>query len=150
MESSAGYFPASSFDSKIADKDEAYSSSVSWAAIFAGAFVATALSLILLALGTGIGLSSISPWSSQGISTSTASVIAIVWLILTQIVALSIGGYLAGRLRTKWVHVHSDEVHFRDTAHGFLVWAVALVMMAGFLATATTTMLGGVSRIGVA
>jgi hypothetical protein len=52
------------------------------------------------------------------------------------------GGYLAGRLRTKWASIHTDEVYFRDTAHGFLAWAVALVVMAAFLTSAATYMVG--------
>jgi hypothetical protein len=102
-----------------------------------------ALSLILLALGTGVGLSSLSPWSSAGVSASTVTKGAIVWLILTQIVAAAMGGYLAGRLRTKWVSVHTHEVYFRDTAHGFLVWSVSLVITAAFLASAATSMVSG-------
>jgi hypothetical protein len=131
---------------KFADpstKKEAYSSAVSWAAVIAGAFVAAALSLSLLALGAGLGLSSMSPWSNVGASASTVSKAAIVWLILVQIIASALGGYLAGRLRTKWVNVHTDEVYFRDTAHGFLVWAVGLVMAAAFLASAATSLVGG-------
>jgi hypothetical protein len=34
-----------------------------------------------------------------------------------------LGGYLTGRLRTKWVGIHTDETFFRDTAHGFMAWA---------------------------
>jgi hypothetical protein len=118
-------------------KNEAHSSGVSWPAVIAGAFVAAALSLILLALGTGIGLSAISPpWEGAGASASAVGKGAIVWLILTELIASSIGGYLAGRLRTKWVNIHTDEVYFRDTAHGFLVWAVGLVIAAAFLASA--------------
>jgi hypothetical protein len=124
-------------------KNEAPSSGVSWPAVFAGAFAAAALWLILLALGTGIGLSSISPWSNMGASASAIGIGAIVWLIVTQIIAAAIGGYLAGRLRTKWVNIHTDEVYFRDTAHGFLVWAVGLVVTAAFLASAATSMVGG-------
>jgi hypothetical protein len=126
----------------LVNNNEAYSSGVSWAAVIGGAFVAAALSLILLALGTGLGLSSISPWSNVGASASTVSKAAIVWLILMQIIASAMGGYLGGRLRTKWVNVHTDEVYFRDTAHGFLVWAVALVITAGFLASAATSLVG--------
>jgi hypothetical protein len=124
-------------------RNEASSSAVSWAAVFAGAFATSALSLILLALGTGVGLSSLSPWSSAGVSASTVTKGAIVWLILTQIVAAAMGGYLAGRLRTKWVSVHTHEVYFRDTAHGFLVWSVSLVITAAFLASAATSMVSG-------
>jgi len=129
------------------DKSEAYSSGVSWAAVIAGAFVAAALSLILLALGTGIGLSSVSPWSNVGASASTINKAAILWLIIIQIIASAMGGYLAGRLRTKWATIHTDEVYFRDTAHGFLVWAVGLVITASFLASAAASMVGGAGQV---
>jgi MFS family permease len=122
-------------------KNEAYSSGVSWSAVIAGAFVAASLSLILLALGAGAGLSSVSPWNA-GSASSRLSFVAIIWLITTQIVASALGGYLAGRLRTKWVNVHTDEVYFRDTAHGFLVWAVGIVLTAAFLGSAGAAMVG--------
>jgi hypothetical protein len=128
--------------------NEAYSSAVSWAAVIAGAFVAAALSLILLAFGTGMGLSSISPWSNAGTSASTIGKGAILWLIIVQLISSAMGGYLTGRLRTKWVSVHTDEVYFRDTAHGFLVWAVSLVITAAFLASAATSMVGGLATAG--
>jgi hypothetical protein len=123
-------------------RNEAHSSGVSWAAVFAGAFVAAALSVVLLALGTGLGLSSVSPWSGAGASASTIGVAAILWLIIMQVLSSSMGGYLAGRLRTKWASIHTDEVYFRDTAHGFLVWAVGLVLTASFLASAAASMVG--------
>jgi hypothetical protein len=119
---------------------------VSWAAVGAGAFAAASISLILLALGTGVGLSSISPWSSVGAAAARAGVVAICWMIASQMLASALGGYLAGRLRTKWTSVHSDEVYFRDTAHGFLVWAVGMVVTAAFLTAAATTMAGGAAR----
>jgi hypothetical protein len=122
--------------------NEAYSSGVSWPAVIAGAFVTAALWLILLALGTGIGFSAVSPWANSGASSSVVGMGAIVWLILTQLIASSVAGYLAGRLRTKWVSVHTDEVYFRDTAHGFLVWAVGLVIVAAFLTSTATSLVG--------
>ncbi len=128
-------------------RNEAHSSGVSWAAVIAGAFVAAALSLILLALGTGLGLSSVSPWSNIGASASTINKAAIVWLIIMQIIASAMGGYLAGRLRTKWATIHTDEVYFRDTAHGFLAWAVGLVITASFLASAATSLVGGTGQV---
>jgi hypothetical protein len=123
-------------------KNEAHSSGISWAAVIGGAFTAAALSLILLTLGTGLGFSSVSPWSNMGASATAVKAGAIIWLIFTQIVAFAIGGYLAGRLRTKWVDIHTDEVYFRDTAHGLLVWAVGVVLMAAFLASAATMFAG--------
>jgi len=127
---------------KDAGRNEARSSSVSWAAITAGAFVAASLSLILLTLGTGLGFSAASPWSHNGLSAAAIGAGAIVWLIVTQIAASALGGYLGGRLRTKWTNVHTDEVYFRDTAHGLLVWAVGMVITAGFLASAAASFAG--------
>jgi hypothetical protein len=119
-------------------------------AVLAGAFVAAALSLSLLALGTGIGFSAVSPWANSGASASTIGFAAVVWLVLMELIASSTGGYLAGRLRTKWVSVHTHEVYFRDTAHGFLVWAVGLVIAAAFLTSAATSVVGGAGRTSVA
>src|ERR1700676_4992615 len=127
-------------------KNEASSSGVSWAAVIGGAAVTAATSLILLVLGTGVGLSSVSPWSNAGASASTVNKSAIAWLILSQIIASAMGGYLTGRLRTKWVNIHTDEVYFRDTAHGFLVWAVSLVLTAGFLTSAAASIAGGIAK----
>ncbi|HEY2153809.1 MAG TPA: hypothetical protein VGH34_23590 [Vicinamibacterales bacterium] len=130
----------------VSGHTEAHSSGVTWSAVFGGAFVTMALSLALLALGTGIGLSAISPWSNTGASASAVGWGAIGWFVAVQIVASAIGGYLAGRLRTKWVSLHTHEVYFRDTAHGFLVWAVALVITAAFLTSAATSLINGAAR----
>lgn len=118
---------------------------VSWPAVFAGAAGAAALSLILLILGTGLGLASVSPWVQQGIGAATFGVSTILWISFTQLVASGMGGYLAGRLRTRWAGAQADEVYFRDTAHGFLAWAVAT------LATATllTSVIGAIVGTGV-
>jgi len=120
-------------------------SAVSWGAIVAGAAGAAALALILLMLGTGLGLSSVSPWAYSGVSATTFGVSTILWLTFTQLVASGMGGYLAGRLRTKWVDVHTDEVYFRDTAHGFLSWAVAALATAALL----TSVIGSIVNSGV-
>jgi hypothetical protein len=122
--------------------NEANSSGVSWSAVIAGGFVTAALALTLLALGTGLGLSSISLWSNAEAPATKIGAAALCWLIFMHFASSSMGGYLAGRLRTKWTSIHSDEVYFRDTAHGFLSWAVALVVTAAFLASAATSIMG--------
>jgi hypothetical protein len=122
--------------------DDFNQSGVSWPAVWAGGFVTAALSLILLALGTGLGFASVSVWSGTGVSASKLGTGAILWLIVIQLISASMGGYLAGRLRTKWTGIHNDEVYFRDTAHGFLAWSVALVVTAAFLASAATALIG--------
>lgn len=125
-------------------------SAVSWGAIFAGAAGAAALSLILLILGTGLGLSAISPWAGDGIEAKTFGISGILWITLTSIVASGLGGYLAGRLRTKWISTLGDEVYFRDTAHGFLAWAVATLLTASLLTSAVGTIVGGGIKAGAA
>jgi hypothetical protein len=133
------------FASVPAVQPESTSSGVSWGAVIGGAFVTAALSLILLALGAGFGLSTMSPWSREGAPSTAIGGVAIIWLIVTQLIASAMGGYLTGRLRVRWSSIHGDEVHFRDTANGFLTWAVALVMTVAFLTTAAATMAGGVA-----
>jgi len=119
-------------------------SAVSWAAILAGAAGAAALSLLLIILGTGLGFSAVSPWRIEGISATTFGVATIAWLSFTQLAASGIGGYLAGRLRTKWMDVHTDEVYFRDTAHGFLTWAIASLLTAVILTSVMSSIGSGV------
>jgi hypothetical protein len=123
---------------------------VSWGAIFGGAAAAAALSLILLILGTGLGLSAISPWANNGIEAKTLGISSIVWITLTSIVASGLGGYLAGRLRTKWASTLGDEVYFRDTAHGLLAWAVATLLTASLLTSAAGSILSGGVKAGAA
>jgi hypothetical protein len=127
----------------LAGSMKSLSSAVSWGAIAAGAAAAASLSLILLILGVGLGLSSVSPWTRDGVSATSFGVSTILWLTLTQLLASGMGGYLAGRLRTKWTEVHRDEVYFRDTAHGFLAWAVASLATAALLTSAIGSILGG-------
>ncbi|CAN5396469.1 hypothetical protein BH10PSE17_BH10PSE17_10010 [soil metagenome] len=123
-------------------------SAVSWGAIFAGAAGAAALSLILLVLGTGLGLSSVSPWSSKGVSAETFGISTVIWITLTSLAASGMGGYLAGRLRTRWIGTHGDEVYFRDTAHGFLAWAVATLVTAAMLTSTIGAIVSGGAQAG--
>lgn len=118
-------------------------SAVAWGAVLAGAAAAASLSLILLVLGSGLGLSSISPWAQEGVSATTFGISTILWLTLTQLAASGMGGYIAGRLRTRWTSVHTDEVYFRDTVHGFLAWAVASLASAALLGSVISSIVSG-------
>ena len=121
------------------------SPAVSWPAIAAGAIAAAAMTLVLLAFGAGMGFSAVSPWGNSGISASTFQISTALYLMVVALLASALGGYVAGRLRTRWVGVHTHEVFFRDTAHGFLSWALATVIGAGFLAAAASNIAGGAS-----
>ncbi|MBZ9873269.1 hypothetical protein LB542_20725 [Mesorhizobium sp. BR1-1-9] len=124
------------------DAVESSATAISWGPIIAGAFAASTLTFILMLLGSGLGLSMVSPWSGSGASITTFAVSTAVWLIVVQWLSSGLGGYLAGRLRTKWVGVHTDEVYFRDTAHGFLAWALATLLVAGVLGSALSAAVG--------
>lgn len=115
---------------------ESSQSAVSWSAIFAGAAAAVAVTLVMALLGSGLGLAAVSPWSGHGASATAVAISAVIWLVVTQWIASGFGGYLAGRLRTKWVGVHTDEVFFRDTVHGFIAWCIATVFVVALLTSA--------------
>ena len=121
-------------------------SAVSWAAVAAGGLAAAALTLVLLAFGAGMGFSAISPWSNSGVSSGTFKVGAGIYLIVVAMLSSTIGGYVAGRLRTKWSGLRTDEVAFRDTAHGFLAWGFATVLGAAALSGAATYLVGGAAQ----
>jgi hypothetical protein len=111
----------------------------SWPAIVAGAFVAIAVTLILLAVGSGIGFASVSPWPGHGASVTTFAITTAIWLVVTQWISAAMGGYIAGRLRTRWIGTHAHEIFFRDTAHGLITWAVATVVVAVVAAGAVSS-----------
>jgi hypothetical protein len=114
----------------VAEKSvESSASAVEWASIFGGALAAFGVTVILLSLGPGLGLTTVSPWSFSNPSPTTFGTAAAIWLIVTQWLSSAFGGYLTGRLRTKWVGIRTDEVLFRDTAHGLLAWALATLLM---------------------
>jgi hypothetical protein len=123
--------------------DQAEASTLSWGAVIAGGVASAALTLLLLALGVGLGLSAVSPWSDQGVSATMFHVGAGLYLVAVAMLASTVGGYLAGRLRMKWLDLHQDEVYFRDTAHGLVTWALATLLSASVLGAAATHILSG-------
>jgi hypothetical protein len=136
---------------EIATPVESSKSAITWGPIFGGAAAAIGVTLILLLLGSGVGLTMVSPWSGQSSSLGTVGVTAAIWLVVVQWLSSGLGGYITGRLRTKWAAVHTDEVFFRDTAHGFISWALATIFVAGFLASSLTSLAGaGAQAVGSA
>lgn len=106
-------------------------SAVAWSAIMAGAVVAMSVSMALLVLGSAFGLGSISAWPGVGAKPVEFTIGAGIWLIVMQWLSAALGGYVAGRMRTRWHGLHTDEVFFRDTAHGLLTWATATLIVGG-------------------
>lgn len=120
---------------------------VVWGPIFAGAFAAIVATVVLMLLGSGLGLTLVSPWSAESASLTTIAASTAIWLVIVQWLSSALGGYLSGRLRTKWVGVHTDEVFFRDTAHGFMAWAVATLVIVGLIGLHTTMLLGAGTQV---
>ncbi len=114
-------------------------SAVSWPSIFAGAATALGTTLILFALGSGLGFAAASPWPGSAPTAASFAIGTGIWLIVTQWLSSAFGGYIAGRLRTRWIGVHSKEVVFRDTAHGLLAWAVSTIIVVAVAMGATSS-----------
>lgn len=108
----------------VLDNDLRY---VDWSAIFAGTVLATALTLVLLSFGAGLGLSMTSPVAGEGVSLRWVTIAAGIWMIWTAVGSFAAGGYLAGRLRRRIGDATTDEIEARDGAHGVIVWAVGAV-----------------------
>jgi hypothetical protein len=130
-------------DTVIVENEAAPVAAISWPAVLAGAAVAGAFSLMLLALGSGIGFATFSPWSPRSVDTLRGATFAGIFLAATAVISAAMGGYITGRLRHLWPSVHTDEVVFRDHAHGLITWAVATLATAAFLGSAGTNLLGG-------
>jgi hypothetical protein len=111
---------------------------VEWGAVLAGAVLAAAISFVLLTFGAAIGLSATSPWPNSGLSAKVIASLAVFWAMAQQIGSIMLGGYVAGRMRSRW-HEPGHEAEFRDGLHGALVWAVA-VLISAFLVFMTAGM----------
>src|ERR1700722_16974224 len=78
---------------------------------------------------------------------TTFAVTTAIWLIVMQWLSSAVGGYISGRLRSRWMGTHPHEVFFRDTAHGLVTWAVATVVVAGVLASSVLFALSGGAHV---
>jgi hypothetical protein len=73
----------------------------------------------MMVLGTGMGLGLASPWEGEGAEAKTIGIAGIFWITFTQLASSCLGGYLAGRLRTKWSGILTDEAFFATPLTGF-------------------------------
>ena len=114
---------------------------VQWGPVIAGAAAAAALGSVLHAFGGAIGLAVASTAPTWRDASTALWVLSGLYLVLVALAAYGLGGYIAGRLRTRLGSGTPDEVEFRDGAHGLLVWAFATLLTALMLilgATAAT------------
>lgn len=121
---------------------------ICWGAIIGGAFAAAGMTIILATLGTATGLAMVTPWSVSGVTAGTFKIAAGGYLVLTAIISSVVGGYIAGRLRSKWIDAPRQEVLFRDTAHGMIAWAFATIALVAVLGMGTGSLVSsGVSGL---
>lgn len=120
---------------------------VDWCPIIAGAFLATAISVVLFTFGTGIGLSMVSPYEGEGTSKTAWFMALGLWSLWVVVSSFMAGGYLAGRLRRRVGDGSEHEVEVRDGAHGLSVWAVGIVAGALLLALGVTGLAGGALKV---
>ncbi|MBV8891542.1 MAG: hypothetical protein JO266_06125 [Acidobacteria bacterium] len=111
-----------------------------WTPVVAGAFVASAVSLILIAFGTALGMSIASSSPTWRDTSSALAVASGLYLLITALVSFGFGGYVAGRLRERWDPSASrDIIEFRDGMHGIVSWALAVIITGLVVATSTAT-----------
>ena len=106
-----------------------------WGPVILGALGAAAMSIVLLAFGSALGLSVVSPYAYAGISAKGAAILAAVYLAIVMVASFAAGGYIAGRMRTPWRTTDEVEMHFRDGAHGFGVWSLGVLLGAALAAS---------------
>lgn len=123
---------------------------ISWPAIFAGAAIAAALSIMLVTGGVGLGFVALSPYEGEGADAETVGWAAVIWMFVIQIIAYGVAGYVTGRLRPVWAPAYNDEVYFRDTAHGLAVWAVSALISVALVGSMITATAGAALRGGAA
>jgi hypothetical protein len=111
-----------------------------WTPVVAGAFVASAVSLILIAFGTALGMSIASSSPTWRDTSFTLAVASGLYLLITALVSFGFGGYVAGRLRERWDPSASrDVIEFRDGMHGIVSWSLAVIITGLVAATSTAT-----------
>ena len=141
-----GYVPPVQVAARAGDGGQAAESrvsAVSWSSILAGTFVALGVTIMLTTLASGLGLASISAFREQSATATAIGVGVMATVIVVQWIASGMGGFIAGRLRTQYVGIHNHEVFFRDTAHGFVAWAIATLLSGLILASAASSLIGG-------
>lgn len=106
-----------------------------WGPVILGALGAAAMSVVLIAFGSALGLSVVSPYAYAGVSAKGAAILAAVYLALVMVASFAAGGYIAGRMRSPWRTTDETESHFRNGAHGFGVWSIGVLLGAALAAS---------------
>ncbi|MGN6772963.1 MAG: hypothetical protein ACTHJQ_24410 [Rhizobiaceae bacterium] len=138
------------------DADMDARSYLDWPAVFAGAVVASAISLVLVTFGSAIGLSLTSPFDNTGMSAVGLAIALGLWLVWVQVSSFMAGGYVTGRMRRRAYDATEHESDVRDGMHGLVMWgtgvlvgALFLALSAGGAATTAATVAGGAAQAAV-
>jgi hypothetical protein len=138
------------------DADADARSYLDWPAVFAGAVVASAISLVLVTFGSAIGLSLTSPFDNAGMSAVGLAIALGLWLVWVQVSSFMAGGYVTGRMRRRAYDATEHESDVRDGMHGLVMWgtgvlvgALFLALSAGGAATTAATAAGGAAQAAV-
>ena len=107
---------------------ESTHSHIDWPAIIGGIVLASALSVVMIAFGSAIGLTFVSVSSSAKGVAIGAGIGAALWFIWVQVSSFMAGAYLTGRMRKRAHDSTEHEVEVRDGSHGLLVWAGSVVL----------------------
>jgi hypothetical protein len=138
------------------DADADTRSYLDWPAVFAGAVVASAISLVLVTFGSAIGLSLTSPFDNTGMSAVGLAIALGLWLVWVQVSSFMAGGYVTGRMRRRAYDATEHESDVRDGMHGLVMWGTGVLVGALFLAlsvggaaTTAATAAGGAAQAAV-
>jgi hypothetical protein len=110
-----------------------------WGPAFCGAVVAAAAFFVLMTFASAIGLAvtSVSPtWRDTSVG---LTVLSGAWVLFSAIGSFALGGYIAGRIRTRW-EAPVDEIHFRDGLHGLLTWGLGVIIGVALTWSAAATL----------
>ena len=127
---------------------------IEWGAIIAGIVLAVAISLVMIAFGSAVGLSFANFHNGGATPSLWVGIAAASWLLWVQVSSLMAGGYLTGRMRRRAHDATEHESDVRDGAHGLLVWGGAVVLGAilalSGVGAATSAIGGATSAIATA
>lgn len=127
------------FDPTSPVEDVNYGSSmrrISWGAVFAGVVLALVVQLLLNMLGAGIGLSTVDAVEGDTPSAAAFGISAGIWWLVSSLIALFIGGWIAGHLAG--IPRNSDGI-----IHGLLAWGLSTLLLLYILASAVGSAVGG-------
>jgi hypothetical protein len=109
---------------------------VSWSAIFAGVVLAVAVQLLLSILGAGVGLGFVNPGHADSASAATLGLGAGIWWMVSMIISLIVGGYIAARMA-------GVDTRLDGLLHGLVVWGLAMMLTIYLLTSAVGGVIGG-------